>query len=259
MIPLTAKLIKVWLGKFIALINYNVAKFLDFVFPPVCSICNTHVFENGQMCHDCWSQFNWISNQKCDICGYPFPANIDIESKLLCPICAAGENELDKIRAACVYDDFSKNIMLPFKHCAKLKYKNIMTSAMINSVSDLQTDFDVVLPVPLSRRRIWKRGYNQAGVLARPIAKHFGVKIEYDGIVRQHRKDMGHKNFKERRKNIRGVFTVVNKNSFKDKNVLIVDDVMTTGATFAELNKVLKKCGAKSVCGIVFCRAVNAI
>ncbi len=177
----------------------------------------------------------------------------------MCPVCAAGQNELDKIRSATVYDDVSKNIMLPFKHGAKLKYKKIMTKSMINSAREIDMDIDVVIPVPLSKRRLWKRGYNQAALLARPIAKFLSADIFYSSIHRKHRKDMGHKNFKQRHENIRGVFKVKNPDLFKDKNVLIVDDVMTSGATFTELNRVLKKAGAKSVSGLVFCRVVRAI
>ncbi len=234
-------------------------KILDFLFPPSCPICNEIVSENGLLCSDCWAGFNWIANPKCYICGYPFSANLDLGPRPMCPVCAANENELDFIRAACVYDDVSKNIMLPFKYANKLKYSKVMTGAMIGAIRDLEMDVDIVLPVPLSNRRLWKRGYNQATVLARPIAKFFNVKMDLFSVVRKHREDMGHKNKSARLKNISGVFHINNPEKFRDKNVLIVDDVMTTGSTFSELNKVLKRAGAKSVSGVVFCRVVRAI
>ena len=74
------------------------------------------------------------------------------------------------------YDDVSKNIMLPFKHASKLKYQTMMSRAMINALRDLNLDIDVVMPVPLAWRRLFKRGYNQATLLARPIAKHFNAR-----------------------------------------------------------------------------------
>ena len=149
--------------------------------------------------------------------------------------------------------------MLPFKHASKLQYKNIMTRAMISVLSELNQSVDVVLPVPLANKRLFKRGFNQAAILARPIAKHFGVKMDIDSVRRKYRPDMGHKTGRQRAENIRGVFSVIKSENIKDKNILLVDDVMTTGATFTELRRVLKKAGAKNVYGVTFCRVVRAI
>ena len=148
--------------------------------------------------------------------------------------------------------------MLPFKHAAALKYKKLMFRAMINSLHEVGKA-DIVLPVPLSFRRLWKRGYNQAALLARPIAKHFDMTLDVDSVRRRHRADMGHKNARQRRANIRGVFVVKHPENIKGKTILLVDDVMTTGATLHELRRVLKKAGAKAVYAIVFCRVVRAI
>lgn len=177
----------------------------------------------------------------------------------MCPTCAAGENELDWMRAACVYDDVSKNIMLPFKHAGKLQYQKIMSRAMINSLRELNENIDLVVPVPLAYRRLIKRGYNQSTLLARPIAKHLNVKIDVSNIARKYRPDMGHKSAKQRAENIRGVFKIKHPGAFRGKTILLVDDVMTTGATFAELRRALKRAGAKNVYGVVFCRVVRAI
>lgn len=234
-------------------------KILDFIFPPKCPICNTSVVSHGQMCSDCWASFNWISNPKCNCCGYPFPANLDLGKNPLCPVCAADENELDWLRSACVYDEFSRAIMLPFKHAGKLQYKNIMTRSMITALFELKENIDLVIPVPLANQRLFKRGYNQAALLARPIAKYLNVKMDVDSIRRKYRSDMGHKNAKQRAENIHGVFSVIKPDEIKGKNILLVDDVMTTGATFSELRRVLKKAGVKNVYGITFCRVVRAI
>ncbi|MBN1324934.1 MAG: ComF family protein [Alphaproteobacteria bacterium] len=234
-------------------------KFLDFLFPPSCPICNSNVSEHGSLCHGCWSKFNWISDPKCCKCGYPFPADLDLGKNPLCPICAAGNCELDWMRSACVYDDFSRNIMLPFKHAGALHYQKIMSRAMIGALGELKENIDLIVPVPLAYRRLWKRGYNQATLLARPIAKYLDVKIDTDSVCRKYRPDMGHKNAKQRAENIRGVFSVIHPEKIKGKTILLVDDVMTTGSTFMELNRVLKKAGAHAVYGIVFCRVVRSI
>ena len=232
---------------------------LDFFFPPACSICKNPVSEHGTLCHDCWGKFNWISDPKCHICGYPFPANLDLGARPMCPVCAAGENELDWMRSACVYDEFSRDIMLSFKHAGQIHYQRIMSRAMIMALREMNEKVDIVMPVPLSNRRLFKRGYNQATLLARPIAKYLNTRLDIDSIHRKHRSDMGHKNAKQRADNIRGVFAVMHPENITGKTILLVDDVMTTGATFAELHRALKKAGADKVIGITFCRVVRAI
>jgi predicted amidophosphoribosyltransferase len=164
---------------------------IDFFFPTTCPICKKPVSQHGTLCHDCWSKFNWISDPKCHICGYPFPANLDLGPRPMCPVCASGQNELNWMRSACVYDEFSKNVMLPFKHAGKIHYQNIMSRAMIMALREMNEKIDIVMPVPLSKRRLFNRGYNQATLLARPIAKHFGVTLDVDSIRRKHRPDMG--------------------------------------------------------------------
>ena len=149
--------------------------------------------------------------------------------------------------------------MLPFKHASQLKYQTLMSRAMINCIRDLNLDVDVVIPVPLAYKRLFKRGYNQASLLAHPIAKYFNVVLDTDSISRKYRPDMGHKTSKQRRENVRGVFQIKNASNLKGKKVLLVDDVMTSGATFYELNRVLRKAGVSAVYAVSFGRVVHAI
>ena len=149
--------------------------------------------------------------------------------------------------------------MLPFKHASALKYQTLMSRAMINSLRDLDIDVDVVMPVPLAYKRLFKRGYNQATLLARPIAKHFNAKIDVDSISRKYKPDMGHKTSKQRFENVRGVFKIKNPDKVRGLKILLVDDVMTSGATFEELNRVLRNAGVSAVYAVSFCRVVHAI
>ncbi len=234
-------------------------KVVDFLFPPSCPLCGAPVSLHGELCSDCWSSFNWISNPKCIKCGYPFPADIDLGLEPLCPNCAAGKSALDFVRSACVYDDVSKAAMLPFKHGGKVKYCNFMSRAMMWAMQDMKDFPDVIMPVPLAWRRLFHRGYNQATLLARPISKVMGLKLDLDSVKRMYRHDMGHKNPAQRAENIHGVFKVIKPDKICGKKILLVDDVMTTGATFSELKQVLLKAGASAVYGVVFCRVVKAI
>ena len=177
----------------------------------------------------------------------------------MCPVCAAGQNEVTWMRSACVYDDVSRDIMLPFKHAGRIKYRDIMARAMISAIADMPYVPDIVMPVPLAWRRLFHRGYNQATLLARPIARAIGIPIDIDSVRRRYRPDMGHKNARQRAENIRGVFDVVRPERVRGRVILLVDDVFTTGATFAELRRVLMRAGARDVWGVTFCRVVRSI
>ena len=229
---------------------------VEFLFPPACPLCGTPVSTHGELCADCWTSFNWIDGSKCVCCGYPFA--LDMGENSMCPICASGQAELDWIRSACVYDDVSRGAMLPYKHAGRISYSYFMSRAMIWALRNRDlSDIDVVMPVPLSYRRLFKRGYNQAALLARPIAKLIGVKTDYDSVLRKHRRDMGHLSARMRKENIRGVFHVAKPENIAGKKILLVDDVMTTGATFSELRRVLIGAGAAAVYGVTFCRVAH--
>lgn len=234
-------------------------KILNFFFPPRCAVCGVPVAEHGQICAECWNRFDWIGDPKCVKCGYPFPADIERGKNLLCPDCVGNKNKLDWMRSAAAYDDASRAVMLPFKHGGRLEYREMMARAMILMLRELPAGDIVVMPVPLATRRLWKRGYNQAALLARPIAKRLNAETDYDSVRRKFRPDMGHKGVKSRKRNIAGVFRVRRPDLVRGRRILLVDDVHTTGATFEELAKVLKKAGAKWVGGITFCRTIRAI
>lgn len=232
---------------------------VNFLFPPVCPLCGESVSTHGELCDDCWTAFNWIDDNHCVCCGYPLEYSMEIVSGTMCATCAAGKNELDLIRSACVYDDASRGAILPFKHGGKISYSTFMSRAMIWALRDANISPDVVMPVPLARRRIFTRGYNQAALLAKPIARAYGATIDYDTVHRKYRPDMGHKNARQRAENIRGVFSVKNPNKIRGRNILLVDDVMTSGATFREMRRVLMRAGAAHVYGVTFCRVARTV
>ena len=231
---------------------------IDFLFPASCPLCDAPVSIHGELCGDCWSCFDWIDGPHCAKCGYPFPDGFENMDGAMCPVCASGLGELDGIRAACRYDDMSRSAMLPFKHCGKIKYATFMSRAMIWALRDLNIAPDIVMPVPLANRRLFHRGYNQATLLARPISAVYGAQLDFDSVRRKYRDNMGHKTHAQRFRNIRGVFSIEKPENIRGKKILLVDDVMTSGATFTELGRVLKRAGAAAVYGVVFCRVVRA-
>ena len=148
--------------------------------------------------------------------------------------------------------------MLPFKHGGRIKFARFMSHAMIWALRDLDISPDIIMPVPLANRRLFHRGYNQATLLAREISRVYGAPIDFDSVHRAYRPNMGHKTHAERLKNIRGVFNVVDADKIRGRKILLVDDVMTSGATFTEMGRVLRRAGATAVYGVVFCRVIRA-
>lgn len=234
-----------------------IAKIIEFLFPPVCPVCGTPVSVHGELCANCFRGFEWIDSPKCDKCGYPLI--YDAGPNARCPVCASGEFDLEWLRSACRYEEMSRSVMLPFKHGGRIKYANFMSRAMIWALRDTPADCDVVMPVPLARPRLIHRTYNQATLLARPIARAMNVPLDVDSVHREHRPDMGHMTPKQRHENIHGVFTVMHPERIKGRKILLVDDVYTSGATMSEMRRVLLRAGAESVCGVTFCRVVRTI
>lgn len=230
---------------------------VEFLFPTACPLCAAPVSVHGELCGDCWTAFNWIGDMHCARCGYPVAGGFEPGTLPVCPACASGACPMDLIRSACVYDDASRASMLPFKHGGRIQYARFMSRAMIWALRDADISPDVIMPVPLAGRRLRHRGYNQATLLARPIARAMGVPMDLESVRRIYREDMGHKNARQRAENIRGVFEVVNPDKIRGKRILLVDDVMTTGATFYELYRVLHRSGASAVYGLTFCRVAR--
>ncbi len=225
-------------------------------------VCGSEIKEHGRVCNNCFSKISWISKPYCSKCGYPFPAKIDIKENTMCPNCLAGSlKNLDWVRAVCVYDYASKQIILPLKHAGKLGLSEVFSKSIIRLLKEYNGKIDLIIPMPLSNRRLFQRGYNQAVLIAKPVAKELHIPIDFDSVERIHKDSMGHLSFIERHKNIKGVFHINPKNfpKIKGKTVLLVDDVMTSGASLLELATILKKAGAKKVIAVVIARVIKDI
>lgn len=227
---------------------------LDFLFPPDCPVCGKPVKSIGTLCTECFTEIDWINGTRCETCGYPFPDYGGRVEK--CPACIIKGGKIKQMRSACVYDEASRKIVLPFKHTGKLRFGITMAGAMANVMSELDKP-DLIIPVPLAYWRQVRRGYNQALVLAKLLGKHSDIPIAGGLISRKYRQNQGHKSLKERKANISGVFRVKRPDAVKGKSILIIDDVITTGATLNELAKVLLKAGAKQISAVCFARAVK--
>lgn len=232
---------------------------INFIFPQQCCLCKNYLSDNGSFCLSCAGKFNLITDPKCDCCGFPFEFRLkNKKTKLLCPKCLKKPYKFDKAVATVHYDEFSKKIILPLKHGDKTQYAKSIASMMSMSGRALAMESDFIIPVPIHLTRMLKRKYNQASLIATYLSKIYSKPVLYSTLLRaKSTKSQGHLSERERKQNVSGVFSVKHPKKINGKNILLIDDVFTTGATVNECAKVLKKNGANKVFVLTFARVVK--
>jgi len=228
---------------------------LDVVLPPLCICCNSPVAGKQALCAECWKKIRFISPPFCDCCGAPF--DFEVGEKALCGECLANAPEYCKARSVMVYDENSRGIILGFKHGDRLHSVPAMAEWMARAGGEFLYKADVIAPVPLHWWRLFSRRYNQAALLAVELGRQTGVEVNVDLLRRKkHTQSQGHLNREQRKKNLAGAIGLhpMKKEKIKGKRVVIVDDVMTTGATANECCKILARAGAGEICVLTLSR-----
>ncbi len=223
-------------------------RLIDFILPPRCILSGEIVDKNGTLHSSKWKELNFISTPLCSTCGTPFEY---LETDMsICARCLTSSPSYNKARSAIYYDDNSRDFVLKFKHGDKTNLSVSMVPMMLKAGRELFIDADYLIPVPLHRWRLLKRRYNQASILAKSISKETGIKFLPDTLTRhRYTKNQGAVSGKKRIKNVKNAFTV-KKNDIsliKGKNLILIDDVFTTGATVNECAKTLIESGASKV------------
>jgi ComF family protein len=233
-------------------------RLLDSVLPPLCLGCNEIVAEPGSLCASCWPGFSFIAAPLCVRCGVPFAEHIGETAQ--CGACLRRAPRYHRARAALVYDDRSRRLVLPFKHGDRTDMAKSCGRWMARAGSELLVEADLVAPVLLHWRRLFTRRYNQALLLARSVARHGGRPVAPD-LLHRPRWTGSQAGLKadERRKNVRRAFEVNARwvGTVKDKAVLLVDDVLTTGATVEACALALQRAGARHVDVLTLARVVR--
>ena len=230
---------------------------VNAVFPARCPSCNVHVEEHGKLCTECWKRVTFISEPQCTCCGNPFAFPMDAGS--LCGECIQELPPFAKARAVFKYDEHTAKFITGFKFHDRTFMGPVLARWMAQSGRELLAEAEVIMPVPLHRRRLWERKFNQSAMLVQHIAKLSHKTAELEGLVRtRYTTPQSELTRKQRLKNVRGAFSVNPKRvaQVQDKNVLLVDDVMTTGSTLKACAKVLLKAGAKQVNVLTAARTV---
>jgi ComF family protein len=234
-------------------------KLVDIILPKKC-ICGRNRTEDAKsLCHECWAKVQFISGDKCNCCGDPFAVLLDEnEGQLLCPNCLETPPQYKKQRCVFKYDEHSSFIISKFKYSDATYVANYIAPQLQNISREFIDDIDVITSIPLHLKKLVRRKYNQSAILANKLGRLSGKKV--DNMLLKRIKDTTSQAGLERSKrlkNIKGSFTVPNPRKLEGKNILLVDDVITTGATIAEATKVLLKGGAKKVYVVAAARTLR--
>ncbi len=231
---------------------------MDVLLPPLCLGCDRPVTENQTLCAACWKAIHFVERPFCARCGAPF--DVPVEEGTLCGQCLGGPPLYEKARSAVLYDDAIKPILLRFKHADRLHPVPALAAWMVRAGAELWAEADLIVPVPLHRWRLLKRRYNQAALLAQAVGKNLDKKVAVDLLVRRRASEsQGRKNRKERRENVAGAFALRPGADVVGKKIVLIDDVLTSGATVEECARVLLSAGAATVSVVTLARARMAI
>ncbi len=195
-----------------------------------------------------WSRIAFLDDPVCDGCGLPFP--YDQGEGVRCPACTARPRAFARARAACLYDEHSRELILKLKHADRPEIGALFARWLSRAAAPLLADADAVVPVPLHPSRLFARRYNQAAEIARPLCRLAGKRYLADALVRRRATaTQGSKSGRGRRMNVKGAFESPGgrRRQVEGRRVLLVDDVLTTGATAEACARALLAAGASAV------------
>ena len=221
----------------------------DFVVPPVCLACHAPLGSHDGLCARCWQQITFIRAPLCDRLGIPLP--FDPGGKAISAAAAAHPPLYDRARAVALYDGVMKDLIHGFKYSDRHDARRLLGRWLAEAGRELLQDADMIVPVPLKRVRLISRRFNQSAIFAREVARRSGVTCAPQAIVRIKRtpSQVG-LTHDERKRNVRAAFQVPQRtgtSSVDGKNVVLIDDVITTGATVEACARVLRRAGAARI------------
>jgi predicted amidophosphoribosyltransferase len=250
----------------------TLAPLVDLVFPPRCALCAEPVAQQGGLCVACWGELIIPGAPCCSRCQRPLPDRIaeqGVDAALamteaaqgawVCAPCMADPPRHEGIAAATLYNDVSRPLLLAFKHGRRIGLADLMVRLMVARLPALDGEW-LVVPVPLNRWRLWRRGFNQSALLARGIARAIGQPLVVDALVRPRATPtLGHLGRRQRAALLQGAITAhpARVARLKGASVLLVDDVLTSGATTDACLIALRKAGVRHARIACFARVID--
>ena len=239
------------------------SRVIDFILPPRCIVTGEMVDKQGMISPAVWGRLNFISSPYCDCCGFPFDYDVEgVSDGSLCAKCLKYPPKFDKARAALIYDDASRDIVLGYKHGDQTYAVPTFIPWLERAGADIFDGIDYIMPVPLHPLRLLRRRFNQAGLIAQYLAKELRITCLVDGLKRvRATPTQGHLEKAERKRNVRNAFRMRDKYipDLKGKNILLIDDVFTTGATINECTKELRRHDVNEVRVLTLARVIKPI
>ncbi len=234
--------------------NIITESLLDFLYPPACFHCDRSMENHKMLCDECFEGLEAISFGECPVCGMHLPENMSV-----CPDHpdTSPFEPLQFIRSLGIFNDVLRNLVHGLKYGERMDigiYFGHLLGKIIVNESRFR-GFELVIPVPLYKTRQRERGYNQSERIARgiferarlPYAKSLAVRTKVT-------KSQTELDLKQREENVRDIFALTDTKRIKEKNIIIVDDVITSGATVKSLARTLREAGAGRICAMCVAR-----
>lgn len=215
---------------------------VDIIYPNKCPTCKKFT-DDGNFCLDCWNHLNFITNP-CIFCGRPIPLAFRAS---ICPTCPKPDNYYDRIISAVCYNKIIAKTIFEFKYNEKTFLSKLLSRLLVNSLNKLVDEeritIDYIIPIPIHIKKLRKRGFNQSLLLVKDLSKITNIPYIADLLIKStYTTSQTTLTYFERKRNVKSTFRFNEKykNDIINKNILIVDDVITTGSTINECAKILK-------------------
>ena len=233
------------------------APVIDLVYPPRCPSCGEALAAQNGLCPACWGELAIPGEPACARCQRPFGS--DAAPGAICAPCLADPPAHDGIAAGTLYNDASRKLVLAFKHGRRIALAPMLARLSAARLPQLEGKW-LIVPVPLHRWRLWRRGYNQSALLAREMARLKGQPLLVDALLRtKPTPTLGGLGRAARARALSGAIAVNERHRerLKGARVVLVDDVLTSGATSDACVRALKRAGAREVRIACFARVLD--
>ncbi len=235
-------------------------KLSDFILPPLCLVCRSPVLGHGGLCATCWPGIDFIERPRCDVLGIPLPFPSD--ETVVSAAALADPPDYDRARAVARYDGVMRELIHGIKYGDRHEGVKLFCLWMKHAGDDVLEDTDLLVPVPLARMRLWSRRFNQSALLARALSRARDIPDNPFALkrIRWTASQVG-LSTEQRKQNVAGAFQVPEAQhaGILDQNIVLIDDVITTGATANACAKALKRAGAARVDVLARARVVDPL
>lgn len=233
---------------------------LSLIYPDQCLICDAQVTHSGALCGDCWRGTPFINGLVCDACGVPLPGSDD-GGAVHCDDCLAQSRPWEQGRAALTYTNVGRRIVLALKHGDRTEFATAAAPWLFRAAVPLLKHDTLLVPVPVHWTRLISRRYNQAVELSRALASHSGLPHAPDALIRTKRtRKLDGLTVDQRFATLNDAIQANPRkhNALQGRNICLIDDVMTSGATLACATHAAFAAGAARVSVLVLARVEKA-